>query len=93
MAPLFNPQTMEAFSSQGDGTLTIIKENSPTSFAVEQTVPTMVGARDQHARQQDRPHHPDRRRVRTAHGASAAGWTRGRGPVVPGSFSIMVVGK
>ena len=37
---------MEAFSSQGrDGTLTIIKENSPTSFAVEQTLKTKPGAR------------------------------------------------
>jgi DNA-binding beta-propeller fold protein YncE len=36
----FNPETMEAFSSQGDGTLTVIKENSPTSFVVEQTVAT-----------------------------------------------------
>lgn len=36
----FNPETMEAFSSQGDGTLTIIKENSPTSFTVSQTVQT-----------------------------------------------------
>lgn len=34
----FNPATMEVFSSQGDGTLTVIKENSPTDFAVEQTV-------------------------------------------------------
>ena len=41
----FNPNTMEAFSSQGNGTLTVIKENSPTSFAVEQTVQTMPGAR------------------------------------------------
>jgi len=41
----FNPRTMEAFSSQRDGTLTIIKENSPASFAVEQTVPTMPGAK------------------------------------------------
>jgi DNA-binding beta-propeller fold protein YncE len=41
----FNPNTLEAFSSQGDGTLTVIKENSPTSFAVEQTVTTMQGAR------------------------------------------------
>lgn len=37
---VFNPKTMEVFSSQGDGTLTIIKENSPTSFVVEQTVET-----------------------------------------------------
>src|SRR5207249_3847658 len=28
----FNAKTMEAFSSQGDGTLTIVKENSPTNF-------------------------------------------------------------
>jgi glutamine cyclotransferase len=41
----FNPNTMEAFSSQRDGTLTIIKENSPTDFAVEQTVPTKIGCR------------------------------------------------
>jgi len=36
----FNPRTMEAFSSQGDGTLTIIKETDPKTFAVEQTVTT-----------------------------------------------------
>ena len=36
----FNPATMETFSSQGDGTLTVVKEDSPTSFSVEQTVPT-----------------------------------------------------
>ena len=41
----FNPNTMEAFSSQRDGTLTIIKENSPTDFAVEQTVQTKAGCR------------------------------------------------
>jgi len=41
----FNPNTMEAFSSQGDGTLTIIKESSPTSFAVEQTVQTTPRAK------------------------------------------------
>jgi DNA-binding beta-propeller fold protein YncE len=41
----FNPETKEAFSSQGDGTLTIIKENSPTSFEVEQTVQTKPRAR------------------------------------------------
>jgi len=41
----FNPNTMEAFSSQGDGTLTIIKEKSPTSFVVEQTVSTKSGAK------------------------------------------------
>ena len=41
----FNPRTMEAFSSQRDGTLTIIKESNPTNFAVEQTVQTKAGCK------------------------------------------------
>jgi hypothetical protein len=41
----FNPNTLEAFSSQRDGTLTIIKESSPTNFAVEQTVQTKQGCK------------------------------------------------
>jgi DNA-binding beta-propeller fold protein YncE len=41
----FNPATMEAWSSQRNGTLTIIKENSPTSFVVEQTVTTKQGCK------------------------------------------------
>jgi len=42
---VFNPATMEAFSSQTDGTLTIVKEMSPTNFVVEQTVQTMPTAK------------------------------------------------
>jgi hypothetical protein len=41
----FNPATLEAFSSQRDGTMTVIKENSPTDFAVEQNVATKTGAK------------------------------------------------
>ena len=42
---VFNAKTMESFSSQGDGTLTVIKENSPTSFEVAQTVTTKSRAK------------------------------------------------
>ena len=38
---VFNPSTMEAFSTHGNGTLTIVKEKSPTSFEVEQNLQTM----------------------------------------------------
>ncbi len=41
----FNANTMEAFSSQRDGTLTIILEKSSTSFVLEQTVQTRPGCR------------------------------------------------
>ena len=42
---VFNPATMEAFSSHAEGKLTVIKENSPTSFAVEQDLTTMPSAK------------------------------------------------
>lgn len=41
----FNPATMEAFSTGGNGTLTVVKETSPTTFEVEQNLQTMNGAR------------------------------------------------
>ena len=42
----FNPNTMEAFSSQGrDGNLSIIQEKSPTEFVAEPAVPTKAGAK------------------------------------------------
>ena len=41
----FNPNTLEAFSSQRDGTLTIIKEISPTNFVVTQNLQTKAGCR------------------------------------------------
>src|SRR5580693_10812929 len=42
---VFNPSTMEAFSTHGNGTLTVVKEKSPTSFEVEQNLETMAGAK------------------------------------------------
>jgi hypothetical protein len=42
---VFNPRTREAFSSHGNGTLSVIKENSPAEFVVEQTVQTKAGAK------------------------------------------------
>lgn len=41
----FNPRTMEAFSSHGNGTLSVIKENSPTEFVREETVQTKAGGK------------------------------------------------
>ena len=89
----FMPSTKEAFSSQGDGTLTVIKESSPTEFAVEQTVKTMVSAKTMTI--DSKTGHilliaaefgpipeaqPGQQRPR-------------RGPLVPGSFAILEVGK
>ena len=88
----FNPATMEAFSSQRDGTLTVVKENSPTSFVVEQTVQTMVGAKTLTL-------DPKTNQILlitaeyTPAPAPPAGGRAGRAQMVDGSFSILVVGK
>jgi DNA-binding beta-propeller fold protein YncE len=93
----FNPNTMEAFSSQGDGTLTIIKENSPTSFTVEQNLKTMVGAKtctlDSKTNQ---IYLITAQYAAPAQAAPADGGGRrrgGRGQMVPDSFTIVVAGK
>jgi DNA-binding beta-propeller fold protein YncE len=41
----FDPSTGLAFSSNGDGTITVVREESPTSFRTVATVPTKRGAR------------------------------------------------
>lgn len=84
----FNPNTMEAFSSQGDGTLTVVKENSPTSLAVEQNVQTKPGARTMTVDTKT-----NQIFLVTAEFTPPPAGTRGRGQMVPDSFSIVAVGK
>jgi hypothetical protein len=100
----FNPNTMEAFSSQGDGTLTIIKEKSPTEFEVEQNVPTMRGAKtctlDSKTNQilliSQEYAAPAAAAGPAAPATQPGGRGRrggGRGTPVPDSFTILSVGK
>jgi DNA-binding beta-propeller fold protein YncE len=89
----FNPQTLESFSSSGDGKLTVIKETSPTSFVVEQNVTTKSGAKCSTLDSKTGQIY-----LITADRASAGGQGGGRrgggrGAIVPGSFTIIVVGK
>lgn len=90
----FNPRTMESFSSQGDGTLTVIKEKSPTSFDVEQTIKTMPSAKTMTI--DNKTNHV--LLIGAEFGPPPAETTPGgryprRGPLVPGSFAILEVGK
>jgi hypothetical protein len=90
----FNPATMEAFSSQGDGTLTVVKENSPTSFVVEQTVATPARAKVLTLDTKTNEIFT----ITAEYGPvpTAAPGVGGRGPrppMIPGSFQILVIGK
>jgi DNA-binding beta-propeller fold protein YncE len=90
---VFNPETMEAFSTHSNGTLTVVKEKSPTSFEVEQDLQTMNGART--VTFDSKTNHILTMSVeRGSAPPPPPGGGRGTpGPAVPGSFSILVVGK
>jgi DNA-binding beta-propeller fold protein YncE len=90
---VFNPATMEAFSSAGNGTLTVVKENGPASFAVEQIVQTMPSAKT--LTLDSKTDHILVIGAETAPPPTPppAGGRGGRGQMVPGSFSILAVGK
>jgi len=93
----FNPATMEAFSTHGNGTLTIVKETSPTTFEVEQNLQTMNGARTiafdsktNHIFTMSQEFGPAPTPTTPPPPGGRGG---GRGPAVPGSFTILMVGK
>jgi DNA-binding beta-propeller fold protein YncE len=90
---VFNPKTMEAFSSQGDGTLTIIKENSPTSFVVEQNLETMRTAKTLTLDAQTNHVLLIAAEFGPPPATPPPGGRAGRGQMVPDSFTILVVGK
>jgi hypothetical protein len=91
----FNPATMEAISAEYAGSMTFIKENSPTSFTVEQTLQTMAGAKTLALDTKTNrlftmsaefgPPAPDARPGPAGRPA--------RGPMIPGSFTILMVGR
>ncbi|HUI54877.1 MAG TPA: YncE family protein [Bryobacteraceae bacterium] len=98
----FNPKTMEAFSSNGgDGTLTVIKENSPTSFVVEQNVKTgprfktlTVDTKTDHIFVIGAEYGPPPPPPPADAPKEAQKGGRGRGaPMIAGSFTIMEIGK
>ena len=91
----FNPATMEAFSTGGNGTLTVVKEKTPTTFEVEQVLTTMNGARTI-TLDTKTGHLLTMSQERTPAPAGAPAPPNGRppmGPPVPGSFTILMIGR
>lgn len=90
---VFNPKTQEAFSSQGDGTMTIIREKSATTFEVEQNVKTMPGAKTNTLDTKTGKIYLMAAEYTAPATPAPAGGRPGRGTLIPGSFSIIQVGK
>jgi DNA-binding beta-propeller fold protein YncE len=84
----YDPASGDVFATNADGTLTIIHQDSPDTYHVIQTLQTPQGSRNMGL-------DPTTHRVYVVSGqfgpAPAGG--RGRGAVLPGTFSMMVVEK
>jgi hypothetical protein len=84
----FDPASGDAFASNADGTLTVIHQDSPDQYHVLENVQTPQASRNMGL---DSTNH----RVYIVSAqfgpVSAGGKGRGRPPVLPGSFTLMVI--
>jgi DNA-binding beta-propeller fold protein YncE len=81
----YDPASGNAFASNADGTLTIVHQDSPNEYRVIQTLQTPQGSRNMGL-------DPANHRVflvSAKFGPAPAGG--GRAPVLPGSFSLLVI--
>jgi YVTN family beta-propeller protein len=82
-AAIFDPDTRFAFSSNADGTLTVVREDATDQFAVAETVATQAGARTVAL-------DPKMHNLFLVTARATAGQRRS---YEPGSFVVLVVGK
>lgn len=82
----YDPASGDAFASNADGTLTVIHQDAPDQYHVTETVETPEGSRNLGL---DATNH--RLFVASAKFGSAPAKGRGRPPVLPGSFALLVI--
>ena len=84
----FDPATQLAFTSNGEGTITVIHEDTPDKYTVVETVPTQRGARTMAV-------NPKTHRLYTVTAefgptpAPTADRPRPRPPMIPGTFVVL----
>ena len=82
----YDPAAGDVFASNADGTLTVIHQDSADAYRVAQTVMTPVGSRNMGL---DPTNH--RVFVASAKFGPPPATGRGRGPVDPGTFAVLVI--
>jgi DNA-binding beta-propeller fold protein YncE len=81
----YDPASADAFASNADGTLTVVHQETPDKYTVIQTLQTSIGSRNMGL---------DLETHRIYVAAAKFGTPpngRGRAPVTPGSFSLLVI--
>src|SRR5713226_6907537 len=90
-ATAFDPETGLAFSSNGDGTLTVIHEDSPDKFSVVQNARTQKAARTMALNSDNHDVYLVTAEVEEA--PPAEGQQRPRRTTKPGTFTLLVMSK
>ena len=89
----FNPNTMEAISADGAGSMTFIKEDSPTDFTVEQTLKTLPRAKTMVLDTKTNHILTMTAEFGPTPAPPPGGGRGGRAPMIPGTFTLLMVGK
>ncbi len=82
----YDPASADAFASNADGTLTVVHQDTPDKYTVIQTLQTSTGSRNMGL---DLATH--RIFVAAAKFGAPPANGRGRAPVMPGSFGLLVI--
>lgn len=91
-AAAFDPETGFAFSSNGEGTLTVVHEDSPDKFTVVENVPTQARART--VALDVKTHQVFLVTAEFGPAPAATAQTpRPRAPMVPGTFTLLVLSR
>jgi YVTN family beta-propeller protein len=88
----FDPETGFAFSSNGEGTLTVVHEDSADKYSVVDTVPTQVRARTMALDTKTHQVFSVTAEFGTPPAATAQ-QPRPRAPMVPGTFTLLTVSR
>jgi YVTN family beta-propeller protein len=87
----FDPTTQLVFSSNGEGSLTVVHEDTPDTYRVVQTVPTMAGARTMELDQSSHRVYTVSAKLGPQPAAPTKANPQRRPPIVPGTFSLLVL--
>jgi YVTN family beta-propeller protein len=89
----FDPASSDAFASNGEGSLTVVHEADPNEFQPVQTVPTISGARTMEIDPRNHRVYVVGARFGAAPAQPTAANPRRRPPMVPGSFTLLVLAR
>jgi YVTN family beta-propeller protein len=89
-ASAFDPATQLVFASNGDGTMSVVHEDTPDKYTVVETVPTGAGAKTMAL---DPATHRVYLGTATFGAVDTAGGGRRRAPIVAGSFRLLVLDR